>query len=222
MKTALSPLEFMRRARRLYGTREAVVDEGLRYTYAEFFDRCDRWSSALQAYGIVRGDRVAYIAPNTHALLESFYSVTQIGAIVVPINFRLTPDDYAYIINHSGARIVCVHADQLAAVARIRNRCPDVEHFVALEGAQAGFLDYERVLAAASGDVRRPEIDEDDLISLNYTSGTTADPKGVMITHRNAYMNCIGTLVAIHLTPATAISGRCPCSTRTAGRSSGP
>jgi len=201
MKTALSPLEFMRRARRLYGTREAVVDEGLRYTYAEFFDRCDRWSSALQAYGIVRGDRVAYIAPNTHALLESFYSVTQIGAIVVPINFRLTPDDYAYIINHSGARIVCVHADQLAAVARIRNRCPDVEHFVALEGAQAGFLDYERVLAAASGDVRRPEIDEDDLISLNYTSGTTADPKGVMITHRNAYMNCIGTLVAIHLTP---------------------
>jgi len=201
MKTALTPLEFMRRARRLYAQREAVVDDGVRFTYAEFFERCDRWASALQAFGVARGDRVAYVAPNTHAQLESFYSVTQIGAVVVPINFRLSPADFSFIINHSGARIVCVHADQLAAVASIRARCPSVEHFVALEGAYDGFLDYEAALGAASSDVRRPEIDEDDLISINYTSGTTAEPKGVMITHRNAYMNSIGTLVAVHMTP---------------------
>jgi len=201
MKTPLSPLEFMRRARRLYAEREAVVDEDVRLTYAQFFERCDRWAAALQRMGVVRGDRVAYVAPNTHAQLESFYSVAQIGAVVVPINFRLMPADFAYIINHSGARVVCVHADQLAAVASIRARCPNVERFVALEGAHDGFLDYEAALAAASPDVRRPEIDEDDLISLNYTSGTTAEPKGVMITHRNAYMNSIGTLVAIHMTP---------------------
>ncbi|GAC1306880.1 MAG: acyl--CoA ligase family protein [Vulcanimicrobiaceae bacterium] len=201
MKTALTPLEFMRRARRLYADREAVVDEGARFTYAQFFERCDRWAAALQAFGIARGDRVAYVAPNTHAQLESFYSVTQIGAVVVPINFRLAPDDFAYIVNHSGARIVCVHVDQLAAVASIRARCPHVEHFVALEGAHDGFLDYETELAAAPATVRRPEIDEDDLISINYTSGTTAEPKGVMITHRNAYMNSIGTLVAIAMTP---------------------
>lgn len=201
MKTPLSPLEFMRRARRLYGNREAVVDEDRRLTYAELFDRCDRWASALQHFGIVRGDRVAYVAPNTLAQLESFYSVTQIGAIVVPINFRLTPADFAYIINHSGARVVCVHADQLAAIASIRERCPYVERFVALEGACEGFIDYEATIASATSDVRRPEIDEDDLISINYTSGTTAEPKGVMITHRNAYMNSIGTLVAIAMTP---------------------
>ncbi len=201
MKIALTPLEFMRRARALYGEREAVVDGELRLTYAHFFDRCDRWASALQSFGITRGDRVAYIAPNTHAQLESFYSVAQLGAVVVPVNFRLTPSDFAYIINHSGARIVCVHEDQLAAVASIRARCPGVERFVALEGTAGGFVDYEAALAQATGGVRRPEIDEDDLISINYTSGTTAQPKGVMVTHRNAYINSVGTLVAIHMTP---------------------
>ncbi|GAC1310958.1 MAG: acyl-CoA synthetase [Vulcanimicrobiaceae bacterium] len=201
MKTALTPLDFMRRARRLYAAREAVVDGNVRYTYAQFFERCDRWSACLQRLGVGRTDRVAYIAPNTAAQLESFYSVTQIGAVVVPINFRLTPADFAYIINHSGARVVCVHAEQLAAVASIAERCPLVEHFVALEGACDGFLDYESELANAPASANRPEIDEDDPISINYTSGTTADPKGVTITHRNAYMNSIGTLVAIHLTP---------------------
>src|SRR5580765_994497 len=107
MEVALTPLEFARRARALYPEREAVVDGALRLTYEQFFERCDRWSAALQALGVVKGDRVAYIAPNTHAQLESFYAVPQIGAIVVPLNYRLTPDDFAYIIGHSGATIVC-------------------------------------------------------------------------------------------------------------------
>ncbi len=201
MKTALSPLDFMRRARRLYAKREAVVDGDLRLTYDRFFERCDRWSSALQQLGVAPGDRVAYVAPNTHAQLESFYSVPQIGGVVVPINFRLTPDDFAYIIDHSGARVVCVHEDQLDAVGSIRAKCPHVEHFVALEGRKDGFLDYEATLAAAATDFSPAAIGEDDLLSINYTSGTTASPKGVMITHRNAYMNTIGTLVHVHITP---------------------
>ena len=77
METPLSPLEFLRRSRRLYPDREAVVDEGLRLTYSEFGSRCDRWSAALQQLGVRKGDRVAYIAPNTHALLESFYAIPQ-------------------------------------------------------------------------------------------------------------------------------------------------
>ena len=79
METALTPMEFARRARRLYPVREAVVDGELRLTYDEFFRRCDRWSSALRRLGVRKGDRVAYIAPNTHAQLESFYAVPQIG-----------------------------------------------------------------------------------------------------------------------------------------------
>src|SRR5690348_3956623 len=115
MEIPLTPLEFMRRSRRLYPDHEAVVDEDLRLTYAQFADRCDRWSSALQQLGVRQGDRVAYIAPNTHAQLESFYAVPHLGAVFVPINYRLITDDFTYIINHSGATVVCAHSDYLEA-----------------------------------------------------------------------------------------------------------
>ncbi len=200
MEIPLTPMEFARRARRLYSDREAVVDGELRLTYAQFFERCDRWSSALQGLGIQQGERVAYIAPNTHSQLESFYAVPQIGAVLVPINYRLTADDFAFIINHSGARIVCAHSDYLDMVTGIRDQLPTVEHFVALEGSREGWLDYETTLAAATDDFARPHIEENDLITINYTSGTTARPKGVMVTHRNAYMNVVGTLAHHPLT----------------------
>ncbi len=201
MKTPLTPLEFMRRARRLYGDREAVVDEGTRMTYAQFFDRCDRWSAALQRLGVRKGDRVAYIAPNTHAQLESFYAVPQIGAVLVPINYRLTARDFAYIINHSGATVVCAHEEYLDAVDEIRGEIPAVRAFVALEGTRANWLTYEFEIAAAPAAFERPPLCEDDLLTINYTSGTTANPKGVMITHRNAYCNTIGTMIHVHMTP---------------------
>ena len=199
METPLTPLDFARRARKLYGDREAVVDGDLRLTYAEFFERCDRWSAALQQLGVGAGDRVAYIAPNTHAQLESFYAVPQLGAVLVPINYRLTPDDFAYLIKHSGARVVCAHSDYLAGVEGIRSELPQVEHFVALAGSHDGWLDYEALLAEAASDFARPQIQETDLLTINYTSGTTSRPKGVMITHRNAYLNSVGTLVHEHM-----------------------
>ena len=199
MEIALSPLEFARRTRRLHPQREAVVDRDLRLTYEEFFDRCDRWSSALQTMGVVQGDRVAYIAPNTHAQLESFYAVPQLGAVLVPVNFRLSADDFVYIVNHSGAKVLCVHTDQLDIVDRIRDRLPGVQRFIALEGARDGWEDYEALVAAASPEFTRPEIAESDLLTINYTSGTTARPKGVMITHRNAYMNSVGTLLHLRM-----------------------
>ncbi|RNL85335.1 long-chain-fatty-acid--CoA ligase [Halostreptopolyspora alba] len=199
METALTPLEFARRARRLHPHREAVVDGELRLTYDQFLDRCDRWSTVLQRMGVAKGDRVAYIAPNTHAQLESFYAVPQIGAVLVPINFRLTADDFSYIVNHSGATVVCAHADQLDAVDRVRDQMPGVERFVALEGAREGWEDYESLVADADPDFTRPRIAESDLLTINYTSGTTARPKGVMITHRNAYMNTVGTLLHLRI-----------------------
>src|SRR5262250_3322409 len=124
MEIPLTPLDFARRARKLYSDREAVVDGALRLTYSQFFDRCDRWSAALQRLGVGPGDRVAYIAPNTHAQLESFYGVPQIGAVLVPINYRLSVDEFAYIITHSGASVVCAHEDYLEAVDRIREKLP--------------------------------------------------------------------------------------------------
>ena len=201
MKVALTPLEFARRARRLYAQREAVIDGDLRYTYEEFLARCDRWSASLQKMGIQRGDRVAYIAPNTHAQLESFYAVPQIGAVLVPINYRLTAEDFAYIVNHSGARVLCVHSDYLDAVEGVRKQLSGVEQFVALEGSKDGWFDYEGLIESELDALAPVEIDEDDLITINYTSGTTARPKGVMITHRNAYLNALGTLVHFQMSP---------------------
>jgi fatty-acyl-CoA synthase len=222
MEVPLTPLEFARRSRALYPGREAVVDGDRRFTYAQFFDRTDRWSAALQALGVKPGDRVAYIAPNTPAQLESFYAVPQIGAVLVPINYRLSPGEFEYIINHSGATVVCAHEDYLECVDAIKPQLPGVRHFVALEGsragrlradgasaslaeagapsaqpAEAGWLDYEALLAKAPAEYERPPIEENDLLTINYTSGTTSRPKGVMITHRNAYMNVVGTLLHI-------------------------
>jgi len=202
METPLSPLEFARRTRKLYPERDAVVDGDLRLNYKEFFDRCDGWSYALQTLGVREGDRVAYIAPNTHAQLESFYAVPQIGAVLVPINYRLAADDFAYLIQHSGARIVCAHSEYLNAVDSIRSDVPDVSAFVALEGSRSGWLDYETLLANATRDFRPATILETDLLTINYTSGTTSRPKGVMITHRNAYTNVVGTLLHHPMTVA--------------------
>ncbi len=202
METPLTPLDFMRRARRLYHARDGVVDGSRRWTYGEFFARCDRWSSALQMLGVSRGDRVACISPNTHAALESFYAVPQIGAVLVPINYRLSPDEFRYLIEHSGAVVVCAAAEYLDAVDGIRTGLGGVRHFVALEHAREGWLDYETLVADGALDVRRPPIDERSPITINYTSGTTSRPKGVVITHRNAWMNSIGVLAHWALTPA--------------------
>jgi fatty-acyl-CoA synthase len=197
MELPLTPLEFARRTRKLYPEREAVIDGALRLTYEQFFTRCDRWSAALQALGVNRDDRVAYIAPNTHAQLESFYAVPQIGAVLVPINYRLTADDFVYLINHSGSKIVCAHSDYLEAIDGVRSQLENVTAFVALEGGtdRQGWLDYETLLRGSSTEFTRPEISETDLLTINYTSGTTSKPKGVMITHRNAYINVVGTLI---------------------------
>ena len=123
MELPLTPLEFVRRTRKLYADREAVVDGDLRLTYEQFFERCDRWSNALRSLGVKQGDRVAYIAPNTHAMLESFYSVPQIGAVLVPLNYRLTPAE----INELIARVapaVLVTSSEFAAKTEKR---PDVQ-----------------------------------------------------------------------------------------------
>lgn len=202
MEVPLTPLEFMRRARSLYASRPAVVDGDGRWNYEQFCGRCDRWSAALQRLGIRPGDRVAYIAPNTHAQLESFYAVPQIGAVLVPINFRLSPEEFAYILNHCGARMVCAADPHTNQVDGIRGDLRTVEHFVSLEATRPGWIEYESALRDAPQPSEPVPISEHDLLTINYTSGTTSRPKGVMITHRNAWMNAVGTLVHFHMTPA--------------------
>ena len=202
MELPLTPLAFADRARRVYSHRKAIMFDAVHRTYGQFLERCDRWSSRLQGLGAKRGDRIAYIAQNIPAHLEGYYAVPRIGAVLVPINYRLANADFVYIVNHCGARLICVDKDYVEVIEAIRDQLPSVEHFVALEGAREGWLDYEAEIAAAPEHFEAVDIHEDDLITINYTSGTTAKPKGVMITHRNAYLNVLGTLAHFTMTPA--------------------
>jgi fatty-acyl-CoA synthase len=202
VETPLTPLDFLRRTGKLHGSRLAVVDGDLRFTYAQFRDRCDRWTAGLAQLGVGKGDRVATICPNTHQHLEQFYAIPQRGAVIVPMNYRLTADDFVYMATHSAAKVICVHSDYLDLIDSVRTRMPAVEHFVALEGARSGWLPYEALLTERVDTIDLNEIVETDLLAINYTSGTTSRPKGVMITHRNAWMNSIGTLTHWPMTPA--------------------
>ena len=205
MEVPLLVNDFLNRSVKLYGRSEAVVDGDLRLTWAEFGERVQRFANALLAAGIGKGDRVAIIAPNSHQFLETFYATAAIGAIIVPVNYRLIPSDFEYILQHSGAKAVLVDAEYLGMVDEIRSSAPTVEHFIAIPYGDAqisaGWMDYEAWIGGHSAKPPAdPGLDENDLLSINYTSGTTARPKGVMITHRNAYINAYNFIAHLRVT----------------------
>jgi len=193
MRVPLLVTDFLRRAAKLYPDKLAVVDGERRFTYRELQTRCFRLAHALRDLGIGRGDRVCILSPNSHFFLESFYGTSLIGAVLVPLNYRLIAADHEYIINHAGVRCVLVDREYTGIVDQIRPNLRTVEHWIAAsygEAAPDGWRDWDSWVAAAAATAPPPiEIDEDDLVSINYTSGTTARPKGVMMTHRNCYLN---------------------------------
>ena len=193
MEVPLLVNEFLRRAVRLYPDKLAVVDEDRRFTYREFQARANRLSNALLGLGVRRGERVCILSPNSHFFLESFYGTSQIGAILVPLNYRLAATDHEYILNHAGVTAVLVDYEYTGVVDEIRPRLQTVQHWIASSGgtpAPSGWIDWETLITAAADSAPPPiDLDENDLVSINYTSGTTARPKGVMLTHRNCYLN---------------------------------
>jgi fatty-acyl-CoA synthase len=191
--------DFIQRASQLYPDKTAVVDGDKRYTYREVQQRANRLSNTLLALGIHKGDRVCILSPNSHFFLESFYGTSQIGAILVPLNYRLVAADHEYILNHAGVKTVLVDWEYTKIVDGIRPNLKTVQHWIVAkdEGETSdGWTDWEQLTQKAS-DAAPPsvDLDEDDLVSINYTSGTTARPKGVMLTHRNLYINAYGLLV---------------------------
>ncbi|MCK6553244.1 long-chain-fatty-acid--CoA ligase [Candidatus Binatia bacterium] len=193
MEVPLLVNDFLARAGRLYPHKPAVVDGDRRFTYRQFVARVNRLSNALRGLGVGRGDRVCILSPNSHFFLESFYGTSQIGTILVPLNYRLVAADHEYILNHAGVKAILVDLDYTAVVEEIRPRLRTVEHWIAASYGPpppAGWTDWETLIAAAPDRPPAPiDLDENDLVSINYTSGTTARPKGVMLTHRNCYLN---------------------------------
>ncbi len=193
MQVPLLVDDFLRRAAALYPDKTAIIDGELRFTYADYEERVNRLSNVLLGLGLEPGDRVCILSPNSHFFLESFYATAQLGLILVPLNYRLIADEHEFIINHAGVKAVLVDFEYVPQIDAIRDRLTSVEHWIVAAyepGDYPGWRDWNTLVEeASSARPQSPQRDENDLVSINYTSGTTSRPKGVMLTHRNVYIN---------------------------------
>lgn len=168
----------------------AIICGNIRFDYSELGQRVNKLSNALSALGIGRGDHVAILALNCHRYLELYYAIPQIGAAVVPINFRLPAAEVKYIIDHSESVAVCVDSALAPLIESVRPHLDSVKHYISISDQPIkGYQHYEDILVDASSNFDAPDIKETDLLGLFYTSGTTAEPKGVMLTHKNMLAN---------------------------------
>ena len=200
---ALTPIDFIARAATVYPQRLAIVHGALRQDWATTYRRCRQLASALQAAGAGRGDTVSVMLPNTPAMVEVHFGVPMSGAVLNTLNTRLEPEALAFMLDHAQAKVLLVDREfvpvmrKALALCQVKPLLIDVsDPEYALQVEPLGNLDYEAFVA--SGDAAfdwQPPADEFDAICLNYTSGTTGNPKGVVYHHRGAYLNAIGNAI---------------------------
>jgi fatty-acyl-CoA synthase len=202
MVLPLTPVRLKRHASRIFGNKVGVVCENLRFTYREFSERCDRLSNALLGLGIQKGERVAFLSFNCHRLLEAYFGVPQVGAILLPLNIRLTAEELKYILNDAAPSILFFDPEFTPLVEDLRGGASSIRNFITLRGSAPEWAHprlYDELLADASpAEIDYLAIDENSVAELFYTSGTTAYPKGVMLTHRNLYLHAFYRLQAEH------------------------
>jgi fatty-acyl-CoA synthase len=200
----LTPLAFLGRSAEVFADKTAIVHGSRRITYREFADEATRLARALQASGIGPGDRVAFLCPNVPEELIAHFAVPLAGAVLVAINTRLSAQEVRYILDHSGSKLLVVDAALRGVVEPIAERLETVREIVTLidpewtgsQGSVPTGTTYEDLLARGTGDPLPWEVaDERSTISINYTSGTTGRPKGVMYSHRGAYLNALGEVI---------------------------
>jgi fatty-acyl-CoA synthase len=189
----LTPSSFLWRAAHIFPDRVGVVQDDLRFTYGEFLERCLKFSGALKAMGVAPGDRVAVLAGNSHMMLAAHYAVPFAGGVLVALNTRVTPADMAYILGHADAKVLLYDDEYAAAAAQAAKEVGGGLRLVRVGGG----ADELEALIAAAGHHVHPVADERALLALNYTSGTTARPKGVMYHHRGAYLQSLA--MALHM-----------------------
>ena len=196
--TPLSPLSFLDRSVLAYPDKPAVIYGDTVYTYAHYGERVQRLAAALQAIGVGRGDRVAILAPNLPAMLEAKFGPMRIGAVLVPLNIRLSSREIAYILNHSGSKALIFDSEFAPTVRDLESAVPGIETYVQIVDTAPRAEDipgpeYEEFIETAPSESKAVEpIDERDAICINYTSGTTGFPKGVVFHARGAWISAIG------------------------------
>jgi fatty-acyl-CoA synthase len=196
----LTPQSFLERSAYVFRNKHAVVYRQQQWTYPEFAARVNQLASALRGWGLRKGDRVAFLCPNIPPLLEAHFGVPLAGGVLVAMNTRLSPDDIRHILNDCGARLLFVDTELSHLVPTVRGELETVEAIVNIVDEQANApgeklpgLDYESFLAGGQTEPLASCLeDENELISINYTSGTSGKPRGVMYTHRGAYLNALG------------------------------
>jgi len=174
---------------------ECVVCEDVRLNWRQFNERINRLANALAGRGVEKGTKVAILALNCHRYLEIYYAVAKLGAVAVPLNFRLSGEELTYVINHSDAVVLMADAGFMEVAKTILPGLQNIKLRITLNSPEEGWLDYEELLSTASDSEPEVEVDEDDLCHLQYTGGTTGLPKGVMLTHRNYITSAIGMLL---------------------------
>ena len=205
MNVPLTPLRCLRHAEQQFPQKIGVVCDGRRFTYKEFAQRAGRLGGALRGLGVANGDRVAFLSSNCHRLLEAYYGVLEAGAVLLPLNIRLAPKELAYILNDAEAKFLFFERQFLPVVEAFRDAATSVQSYVLLDAQpQAEWMaegNYEDLLAAAEVFQRDVmEVDENSMAELFYTSGTSANPKGVMLSHRNIYLHALNTAITLGVT----------------------
>jgi fatty-acyl-CoA synthase len=197
-RTELTPVDFLKRNAYVLPEKLAVVHGGRRYTYRQFEERANRLASALRRNGLRKHDRVAFLCPNIPAMLEAHFGVPMAGGVLVAINIRLSTDEIGYILKHSGARFVFVDAELENLIKPLD---PSGLKIVRVDDTGAAGDPYEDFLSTgAPGPVESWLESEEEMLAINYTSGTTGRPKGVMYSHRGAYVNAIGEILETAMT----------------------
>jgi fatty-acyl-CoA synthase len=202
--TALTPLVFLRHAAAVYPDKLAVIDGAARFTYRELYSRCRRLADALRLRGIGPGDTVAVMAPNVPALLEAHYGVPMAGAVLNALNYRLDARSIAFILGHGQAKLLIADREFApivrAALEEFGSPMPLVEIDDIAGGASLGGIEYEAFLGEGDPEAQwAVPRDEWEPIALNYTSGTTGNPKGVVYHHRGTFLNALGNAITIGL-----------------------
>jgi fatty-acyl-CoA synthase len=199
-RTELTPLSFLERSAIVWPGKTAIVHGDMEMTYADMAAHTTRLANALTASGIGEGDRVAYLCPNTPEMLISHFAVPLVSGVLVAINTRLSFEEVRTILDHSDARMLIGDTELLANLSPIVEELATVTEIVAIDelGVDPGFVTtpYEDLLARGTDDPLPWTVDDEErTISINYTSGTTGRPKGVMYTHRGAYLNALGEII---------------------------